>query len=255
MAPRRFAARLHYGVSAIGVPNAWDFYHVADNATQKDQDIFASGSIDNQTTAGFHQQRALWPDAQTRAGYTYGSLRATSRQYYRLLLRPRHYSANLSPSPAPTATQRPARLCSIGLRTYPERSQNVSTTAISSSITATSPSRRILAALIGFQYEDERGAEPGSTFYPPVERTQLRLPCRRPWRLQESLLLFAWRQPRALFALRCSDHAARRRLLSTCFARTAASFSGTRILFNYGDAVREPTLTDQDGSLYRFLAD
>ncbi len=30
-------------------------------------------------------------------------------------------------------------------------------------------------------------------------------------------------------------------------------FSGTRILFNYGDAVREPALTDEFGSLYRFL--
>ena len=30
-------------------------------------------------------------------------------------------------------------------------------------------------------------------------------------------------------------------------------FSGTRILFNYGDGVREPSLTDQFGSLYQFL--
>jgi hypothetical protein len=46
---------LHYGVDATGVPNAWDFYHVADNATEKDQDIFMSASVDNQTTADFHQ--------------------------------------------------------------------------------------------------------------------------------------------------------------------------------------------------------
>ena len=31
---------VHYGVDATGVPNAWDFYHVADNATEKDQDLF-----------------------------------------------------------------------------------------------------------------------------------------------------------------------------------------------------------------------
>ena len=30
-------------------------------------------------------------------------------------------------------------------------------------------------------------------------------------------------------------------------------FSGTRMLFNFGDAVREPALTDQFGSLYQFL--
>ena len=32
-------------------------------------------------------------------------------------------------------------------------------------------------------------------------------------------------------------------------------FSGTRILFNFGDAVREPTLTDEFGSLYHFLVE
>ena len=29
---------LHYGADATGVPNAWDFYHMTDEATQKDQD-------------------------------------------------------------------------------------------------------------------------------------------------------------------------------------------------------------------------
>ena len=48
-------ATLHYGVNATGVPNAWDFYHVADDATEKDQDLYVSASIDNQTTAAFHQ--------------------------------------------------------------------------------------------------------------------------------------------------------------------------------------------------------
>ncbi len=45
---------LHYGVSATGVPNAWQFYHVADSATQEDQDTFLSASIDNQTMPQFH---------------------------------------------------------------------------------------------------------------------------------------------------------------------------------------------------------
>ena len=31
------------------------------------------------------------------------------------------------------------------------------------------------------------------------------------------------------------------------------TFSGTRILFNYGDSVREPKLADEDESLYAFL--
>ena len=80
-ATRNFAHTLHYGVGATGVPNAWDFYHVADNATEKDQDIFLSGSIDNQTTASFHnsirygltrkrEQDSLWiPSGNLPASY------------------------------------------------------------------------------------------------------------------------------------------------------------------------------------------
>ena len=48
----------------------------------------------------------------------------------------------------------------------------------------------------------------------PARRTlELRLPTRRSRRLQGSLLLLARRQPRALFALRCSDSAPRRSFL------------------------------------------
>jgi vitamin B12 transporter len=49
-------ATLHYGVDGVGDPNTWDFHHVADDATQKDQNIFLSASIDNQTTASFRNE-------------------------------------------------------------------------------------------------------------------------------------------------------------------------------------------------------
>ena len=64
---------LHYGVDATGVPNAWDFYHVADDATQKDQDLFISASIDNQTTASLSQHAALRRDPQARAIHAMGA--------------------------------------------------------------------------------------------------------------------------------------------------------------------------------------
>src|SRR5262249_45930695 len=44
----------HYILDGTGVPNAWDFYHVADDATQKDQNLYISAAIDNRTTESFH---------------------------------------------------------------------------------------------------------------------------------------------------------------------------------------------------------
>ena len=45
---------VHYGVGATGVPGPGSFYQLADNATEKDQDLYIGASIDNQTTADFH---------------------------------------------------------------------------------------------------------------------------------------------------------------------------------------------------------
>ena len=112
-----------------------------------------------------------------------------------------------------------------------------------------------LTALIGFHYEDERGR----MSIPPMARTtrrthQLRLPGQRAWRLQRPVLLYAGRQPGAQFALR--NQTSPRAGLSYYAVRPRKGiFSGTRILFNYGDGVREPKLTEQFGSLYTFLRD
>jgi len=65
-------ATLHYGVSATGVPGAWDFYQVADDRKQGDQDLYGGASIDNQTTPDFHNR--------VQAGLTHK--REQSQQWY-----------------------------------------------------------------------------------------------------------------------------------------------------------------------------
>ena len=61
-------------------------------------------------------------------------------------------------------------------------------------------------------------------------------------------------EPGALLALRNADHRRARAFRSMLCEPRKGIFSGTRILFNFGDAVREPSLTDQFYSLYNFLA-
>ena len=66
---------VHYGVDATGVPNAWDFYHVADNATQKDQDIYRQ-RLHRQPDHGRLSQRCpLRINAQARTDAICGSVR------------------------------------------------------------------------------------------------------------------------------------------------------------------------------------
>jgi iron complex outermembrane receptor protein/vitamin B12 transporter len=161
-------ATAHYGVDGHGDPNAWDFYHVADDATQKDQDIFLSASIDNQTTATLHnsvrygltrkrEQYHLWqPSGTLIADYDgFGDSAYFGNPV--TITGANGFSANGQ-----------ALLDFPGA--FPEQSQlanNRDALDYRGDLTITPH----LVGLIGFQYEDERGAEPGSTFYGPVERT------------------------------------------------------------------------------------
>jgi len=109
-----------------------------------------------------------------------------------------------------------------------------------------------LAGLIGFQFEDERGAYPGSTYYTPIDRTNYDYQAsvhgdfknRFYYTLAGSLEHYSVFGVQTLPRAGVSYYALRPR---------NGVFSGTRVLFNFGDSVREPTLPDQEDSLYQFL--
>ena len=153
-----------YGVAATGIPNAWDFYHVTDNGTQKDQDIYLSASIDNQTTSSIHnsvryglvrkrQQINLWsmsgkPVAFTNYCYGPGTLGNV---------------VTINGANGYSATGQAVLDCSTFRAQYVSNRDMV---IYRGDVTITPH----LIGLIGFQYQNERGAQPGSTYYSPVER-------------------------------------------------------------------------------------
>ncbi len=248
---------VHYGVDATGAPNAWDFYNVADDATQKDQDIFLSAAIDNQTTASFHntatygltrkrEQYHLWqPDGTCiPAGTCTGPVTYTGGNYFGLPITITGANDYSVTGPALLDYSQANGV------TYPTESQIVSNRdqlVYHGDLTFTPH----LVGLIGFQFEDERGADPNG-FYPSVERTNYdyiaavhgdfksRFFYSLGGSLEHYSLFGVQTNPRGGF----SYYVLRPR---------SGAFSGTRILFNYGQAVREPSLTDQFYSLYSFL--
>jgi vitamin B12 transporter len=252
---------LHYGVSAVGVPNAWDFYHVADNATQKDQDIFASGAIDNQTTVGFHQSA------------TYGLTR--KREEYHLWapsgicmppgtcggpgIPPTYTGGNFFGAPVTIHGANGYSATGQAILDYswdngeifPTLSQLVSNRdqlTYRGDITFTPH----LMGLLGFQYEDERGTEPSSNFYSPVERSNYdyQLAVHGDFKNRFFYSLGGSLEHYSLFGIQTPPRAG----VSYYILRPRSGvFSGTRLLFNYGQSDREPTLPEQDESVYAFL--
>ena len=235
----------HYGVASTGVPNAWDFYHVTDEATQKDQDLFVSGSIDNQTTADFHN------------AIRYGLTRKRE-QYAQWAQRGSGNFDAFGDSLGDVVTITGANGYSVTGQavldyagTYPQRHQLVSNRdqLMYQGDYRVTPH---LAALIGFHFEDERGAEPGSTYYSPVERTNYDYiaAVHGDFKTRFFYTLGGSLEHYSLFGVETSPRAG---VSFYALKPRNGIFSGTRILFNYGDGVREPTLTDQDDSLYTFL--
>ena len=235
-----------YGVDATGVPGPWQFYQIANHATQKDQNLFVSASVQNQTTPDFHntvrygatrkrEQYHLWSQAGSGTfdafGDSFGSpVTITGANGY--------------------SVTGQALLDFAGA--YPEESQLVSNRdqLIYQGDYSVTPH---LAAQIGFQFADERGAEPGSTFYPPIERTNYdyRAAVHGDFKSRFFYNLAGDLEHYSLFGTQTTPQGA---FSFYALRPRPGIFSGTRVLFNYGDAVREPSLLDQFFSLYSFLA-
>ena len=243
----QFRGTLHYGVDATGVPNAWDFYHLADNATQKDQDLFIGASVDNQTTASFHnsvhfgiahkrQQYNQWEQIGSGFFDAYGDSLGDL--------------VTIAGANGYTVTGR--AILDFGGPLFVDQLVNNREQLSYQGDYVFTPH---LVGLIGFHYEDERGVQNEPTYlsFRSTERTNYDYLAavhgdfkgRFFYNLGGSLEHYSE------FGTQTSPRAG----LSFYAVRPRnGAFSGTRVLFNYGDAVREPKLTEELGSLYPFLA-
>ena len=240
-------ATLHYGVDGTGVPNEWDFYHVADQATQKDQDIFMSASVDNQTTANFHQSVRY---GLTRKREQYDLWKMSGGGDYDAYGDSLGDLVTISGANGSSAT---GQAVLDYAQTYPYVYQLVSNRdqLVYQGDYSFTPH---ITALAGFHYEDERGLEsvPSYLEHEVTERTNYDYLASVHGDFKDRLFytLGGSVEHYSLFGTQLSPRAG---LSGYAVRPRKGIFSGTRILFNFGDAVREPALTDQFGSLYNFL--
>ncbi len=262
-------ATLHSNVAATGVPNAWDFYQVADQATQKDQDIYLSASIDNQTTPSFHnliryglarkrEQYALWqPSGQLITNYDgFGDI-ATFGHHVTITGANGTFAIGQAElAYIGSCTVAANGQCTPGTyvyEQYPYRYQLVSNRdqLIYQGDYRVTPH---LAALIGFHFEDERGAEYVPTYLTAetTDRTNYDYlaAVHGDFKNRFYYMLGGSLEHYSLFGVQTTPSAG---FSFYALRPRKGALSGTRMLFHYGDAVREPALTDQFGSLYQFL--
>ena len=233
----------HYNTDATGVPNAWDFYRVADDVTEKDQDLYMSASLDNQTTAGFHNSFRYGLTRKREQAYHWNQQGTTFDSFGDSY----GNQVNITGANGYSASGQ-ALLDYAG--TYPNTYQIVSNRDqyVYQGDFTWSPH---LIGLLGFRYEQERGADPGGT-YPAAHRTNYEYIASIHGDLKDRFFYTASGgiEHYSLFGTVASPRAG----FSYYLLRPRSGvFSGTRILFNFAKGVREPSLTDQFYSLYSFL--
>jgi iron complex outermembrane receptor protein/vitamin B12 transporter len=235
---------VRYDVDATGVPNAWDFYHVADDATEKDQDLFASASIDNQTTEALHNSVRYGLTRKREQYHQWTQQGSGDFDLYGDSL------GNLLTITGANGYSVTGQAILDFADKYPTEYQYVNNRdqlVYQGDFRFTSH----LIGLAGFHYEDERGAEPGSSNL-PVDRTNYDYlaSVHGDFKNRFFYTLGGSLEHYALFGVQTSPRAG---LSYYALRPRPGIFSGTRILFNFGDGVREPTMDNQLGSLYEFL--
>ena len=236
---------VHYIVDATGVPNAWDFYHVTDNATEKDQNLYISASIDNQTTADFHNL-LRYGATRKREQYSLWEQRGSG-----------DFDA-FGDSLGEVVTIHGANGYSVTGQAILDAPGTFADQLVSNRDQLTyQGDYRVtphFLALIGFRFEDERGAVNIPTFSSHEAADRINYDylaaVRGDYKSRFFYTLGGSLQRYSLFGTQTSPRAG---LTLFVLRPRAGVFSGTRVLFNFGDAVREPKLTDEFGSLYKFL--
>jgi vitamin B12 transporter len=235
---------LHYGVDATGVPNAWDFYHIVDSATQKDQDLFISASIDNQTTEAFHnmlrygatrkrEQYTQWAQEGGGDYDAYGDtlgelLTITGANGYSVTGQAIQDFAGAYPNGYQQVSNRDQLTYQGDFKFTPH-----------------------LIALAGFHFDDERATlvDPSYDESYADERTNYDYLASVHGDFKNRFF-YTLGGSLERYSLTGTDTSPRAGVSYEVLRPRKKIFSGTRILFNYGEGVREPKLTDKFYSLY-----
>lgn len=254
-------ATLRYGVDATGVPNQWDFYRVADDRKEGDQDLYGSGTVDNQTTATFHnrfqfglarkrEQSQQWYPAGVciPAGSCDGAPDSfTGGNFYGLPVT--IAGANGYSAAGPALLNYSAANGSV----YPNRLDLISNRDqfLYQGDLQLTPHLLLLA---GFHYENERVAEREPVFFIndalTVTNYDYVFGAHGDFKNRLFYTLRGSVEHYQIFGTIFSPNAG---LSYYLFRPRSGVFSGTRLTFSFAQGVREPALTEDFGSLYDFL--
>ncbi len=249
----------HYIVSAVGVPNAWNFYGIADDRKQSDQNLYTSGTLEYQMTPDFHN----------RVEYGATRKREQSMQWYPAgICEPINTCALAYPAAGNYYGEDVTIRGANGYQVVGQALLNYSTgngSVYPNRLDLVSNRDQVIyqgdyhltphfTALAGFHYENERGVErePAYALSDAVERDNYDYLAEVTGDFKSRLFytLGGSLEHYSLFGVQTTP---RFGVSYYAIKPRHGVFNGTRVSFNFAEGVREPTVADQSGSLYTFL--
>jgi iron complex outermembrane receptor protein/vitamin B12 transporter len=243
----RFAGR--YITAALGQPNTINFFGIADDSFQKDQDAFISVTLQNQTTERWHNL------------LRYGAARL------------RLQDVNPSPTGIPFDNGFGAGVNFLGLPVTIHGANGFSVTgqgildfAGTYPIETSSSSKRDsvyfqsdysfnphLTGLVAFRYENERGFTLSFGTSTPAERNNYSYIAELHGNLGRAYLTLGGSVERnAVFGTTAIPRGSLAYYLVR--PRTSGALAGTRLNVNFGQGIREPSIFEANSSLFDLLS-
>ncbi len=245
-----------HSVSSTGLPGAYDFYSVANDGRQSDQDTYIGATVENQTSLAWHnlaryglarkrEQAVQWYPAGilTQSGGFF-----PTSNYYGLPVTIRGANG------FSVSGQALLNYTTDNFSVYPNSFDFVSNRdqLYAQSDYRFSPH---MVGLIGFRFENERGSERSAAYFidQSLERTNYDYTAQIQGDVRNRLFytLGGSLLKNALYGTETNP-----RIGLAYYAVRPGSgiFRGTKLKFNFAKGVKEPTLTEQFGSLYAFLS-
>ena len=241
-------------VSATGLPNAHDFFGISNDGKQSDQDLYIGGTLDNQTSAPWHnlvRYAAARKREQSKQWYAAGiPIQVTQFGYSST----NYYGEPVTIRGANGYSATGQAVLNYGGSTYPlgyDQANNRDQMQYQSDYKF----NEHLVGLFGFVYEDERG-EFNYPSYAIAEKLERR-------NYDYNLSLNGDLRNRLFYSLSgalVKNHlfgveATPRLGLAWYPVRPGSgSFRGTKLRFNFSKGVQEPNLASQFGSLNGLLS-
>ncbi len=249
----------HYTVSATGVPSAWNFYGLSDDRKESDQNLYLSGSADYQMTPDFHN-RLLYGATRKREQsiqwYPAGICEPVSTCLLSYPLAGNFYGLERTIRGANGAQVTGQALLNYSVgngSVYPNSLQLVSNRdqLLYQGDYHFTPH---VVGLIGFHFEDERGVEREAAYFlnDAADRRNYDYlaELHGDWR---NRLFYTLGGSLGHYQILGTQTSPRASLSWYLFRPHKGVWNGTRLSASFADAIREPTLADQSGSLYDFL--